>query len=905
MARKKLRPHQREAVDAVVRALELPAGRLVPQSGLRTQVIMATGSGKSLVAVHAAEELRTGRVLVLVPSLDLLVQTATAWREGGRTGRAFAVCSLRGEDAGVPTTTDPAELARWAGLPVDRVTVFATYASLGLGTIEGAHREGLPGWDLIVVDEAHRTSGRIGKPWAVVHDNTRIPAVRRLYMTATPRVWQDGEDADYPEDAAAAAGVTAEAEGPERGEEGDEAEGAEGGAVVRARGRGDLVASMEDDADGPFGARCYTLTLSEAIDRGICAPYRVVCVDVSDPEFQAAVLLGPDGRSDAVRGVRLAALQTALVKAAVDQGFRRTLVFHHLTKEAEAFAAGLPAVAARLRATSWTPRPVYPRTVWADWLCGQHTAAHRRRVLGAFADDKIADKAFLGSVRVLGEGVDTKECDSVFWADVRGSMPDLVQAVGRALRVRPGEGKVASLVVPVLLGPGESPETMLSSRAYGDLARLLEALRAHDTRLVEALAQPQAPSRRPAGGPGGAGAVGASGLRGGAEALLSFSVPRDPALLAAFIRLRVLHPEHEHWRRGVEAARLYAAAQGDLKVPFAFKVPGGGGAVDTDRAGGAAEAVGTLGAAGVTGVPGAPSATRTVETDGAVGADQADGAAEPVGGAAPQWPPGLARFPLGQWIADARRTYRRGALGRERAAQLDELGMVWNHFDVAFEEGLAAARGWAGEHGHLLPPVDAVWRGAPVGVWVKNQRAAARREGPGALSEERREALEAIDASWCPAWEISWQRAFHLTRVHLDAGGRLPRGPGEAVLQGEDLGVWVRGQRQSWERLSWSQRWLLEHALGVTPAEGTDRPRPRVGHAAAWAVHLEAARQFHGRERHLRVPRTHVERVGDRELRLGAWIANQRSRAASLTEARAAALTELGMRWSAPSARAS
>lgn len=211
---------------------------------------------------------------------------------------------------------------------------------------------------------------------------------------------------------------------------------------------------------------------------------------------------------------------------------------------------------------------MYPRTVWADWLCGQHTAAHRRRVLGAFADGRVAEKAFLGSVRVLGEGVDTKECDSVYWADVRGSMPDLVQAVGRALRIRPGEGKVASLVVPVLLGPDETPETMLTSRAYGDLARLLEALRAHDSRLVEALAQPQTPSRTAA-------PAAASGTGTGAQALLSFSTPRDPALLAAFVRLRVLHPEHEHWRRGVEAARIYADTAGDLKVPFGFKVAGG------------------------------------------------------------------------------------------------------------------------------------------------------------------------------------------------------------------------------------------------------------------------------------------------------------------------------------------
>ncbi|MFK0043747.1 Helicase associated domain protein [Streptomyces sp. NPDC090741] len=830
MARKELRPHQREAVDAVLRALELPAGGRVPGAGLRTQVIMATGSGKSLVAVRSAEELRAGRVLVLVPSLDLLVQTAAAWREGGRTGRALAVCSLRPTDAGMPATTDPAELARWAGPSADRVTVYATYASLGLGTIEQAHLAGLPGWDLIVVDEAHRTSGRIGKPWAVVHDNTRIPSVRRLYMTATPRVWADGAE-----------------EGEESG-----------------RGRGELVASMEDDPGGPFGARCHTLTLAEAIDRGICAPYRVVCVDVSDPGFQAAVLLGADARSDAVRGSRLAALQAALVKAAADQGFRRTLVFHHLTREAEAFAAGLPAVARRLRAAADAPKPVYPRTVWADWLCGQHTAAHRRRVLAEFAADGGADKAFLGSVRVLGEGVDTKECDSVFWADVRGSMPDLVQAVGRALRIQPGEGKVASLVVPVLLGPDESAESMLTSRAYGDLARLLEALRAHDTRLVESLAQPQAPSRPRAGSEAVAGAGAEAGMRAGARALLSFSTPRDPALLAAFIRLRVLHPEREHWRRGVEAARVYAAGAGDLRVPFAFKVP-----------------------AGPPVVPGPQAGTQA----GPQAGPQAPAEA---------WPPGLARFPLGQWIADVRRTHRRGALGRGRVAELDELGMVWSHFDVAYEEGLAAARGWAAEHGHLLPPAEATWRGAPVGVWVKNQRAAARREGPGALSEERREALEEIDASWCPAWDISWQRAFHLTRVHLDAGGRLPLAPGEVVVQGEDLGRWVRGQRLAWEQLTWAQRWLLEHTLGVMEASASERPRPRRTQAEKWAEHLAAARRFHTREQHLRVPRAHVERVGAQDVRLGVWIANQRSRASALPPDRIAALDALGMRWSTP-----
>lgn len=87
MAVKELRPHQREAVDAVLRALELPAQSLVPERGLRTQVVMATGSGKTLVAVRSAQELRAGRVLVLVPSLDLLTQTEAAWREGAARAR--------------------------------------------------------------------------------------------------------------------------------------------------------------------------------------------------------------------------------------------------------------------------------------------------------------------------------------------------------------------------------------------------------------------------------------------------------------------------------------------------------------------------------------------------------------------------------------------------------------------------------------------------------------------------------------------------------------------------------------------------------------------------------------------------------------------------------------------------
>ncbi|MGI5461089.1 helicase-related protein [Streptomyces sp. CA-249302] len=197
-------------------------------------------------------------------------------------------------------------------------------------------------------------------------------------------------------------------------------------------------------------------------------------MDITDTPFQAALLPGAEGRSDEMRGARLAALQTALVKASAEEAFKRTLVFHHVVKEAEAFSAGVPDVAAQLHAAD---PELYPAAVWADWLCGDHKALHRRRVLGEFSsliatDGTVVEKAFLSSVKLLGEGVDTRNWDSVYFADVRGSMPDLVQAVGRALRMQPGEGKMASLVVPVLLAPGETADKMLTSRAFGGLAKL-------------------------------------------------------------------------------------------------------------------------------------------------------------------------------------------------------------------------------------------------------------------------------------------------------------------------------------------------------------------------------------------------------------------------------------------------
>ncbi|MFH8663244.1 helicase associated domain-containing protein, partial [Streptomyces afghaniensis] len=218
----------------------------------------------------------------------------------------------------------------------------------------------------------------------------------------------------------------------------------------------------------------------------------------------------------------------------------------------------------------------------------------------------------------------------------------------------------------------------------------------------------------------------------------------------------------------------------------------------------------------------------------------------------------------------------RGTLDEERVEQLERLGMVCSHYDVAWEEGLAAVRGWVAGHGHALAPLDATHQGYKAGTFLKNARAAARKateieqrraEGlpvgssAGALSEERREQLEEIAPSWCPAWPVEWQRCFHLTRLHLEQGGELPTKPGTVLVQSEDLGRWVRAQRLGWDKLTGVQQWMCENILGIHPATEHEKPKPRTSQADKWAANLAAARQFYQREGHLQVPRKHIETI--------------------------------------------
>jgi superfamily II DNA/RNA helicase len=270
--------------------------------------------------------------------------------------------------------------------------------------------------------------------------------------------------------------------------------------------------------------------------------------------------MGEERRSEEVRGQRLGALQAALLHTMQQHDLQTCITFHHRTMEAQAYAEGLQRVAAKLHADQ--PEK-YPAKIWADWLCGEHVPERRRGVLGEFGS--TAWRAVLSNCRVLGEGVDIRAVDSVALLDPKGAPHDIVQAIGRALRQKPGQGKLASLIVPVFLQSGEEPEDMFTSASYRPLVKVLEGLRAHDEEAVELLAIPQEPQKdvaQPSVNIGSAPEEGEEESR----LLLRFAVPRDPVMVADWVSFNVIDTEKQDWARGWAALKKFTEREQHAQI---------------------------------------------------------------------------------------------------------------------------------------------------------------------------------------------------------------------------------------------------------------------------------------------------------------------------------------------------
>ncbi|WP_367575045.1 Helicase associated domain protein [Streptomyces griseoaurantiacus] len=705
----KLRDHQIEAVSAIVRGLDVPPGG-IPWNGLRGQVHAACGTGKTMMAAASARRLvPRGRVLVLVPTLDLLAQTVRAWHEAGHRGPAVAVCSLQDDpelwSLKVRSTTNPIQLALWHGQ--GPVTIYATYASLGVlaEAFEGLYGQKLDPVDLAVVDEAHRTSGSMGKAWADVHDQSVIPAFRRLYLTATPRIWEERLGREV----------------------------AEG---VRDPLPREMAASMDDEK--VFGPVLYKLSLASAVSRGLLARYQIIVLELKDPVVTPEKLMGEERHTEEVRGQRLGALQAALLHTMAQHDLSTCITFHHRTIEAQAYAEGLERVAAKLHADQ---PETYPRRIWADWLCGEHVPERRREVLDSFGS--TAQRAVLSNCRVLGEGVDIRAVDCVALLDPKGAPHDIVQAIGRALRQKPGQGKLASLIVPVFLQPGEKPEDMFTSASYRPLVKVLEGLRAHDEEAVELLAIPQEPQKDAAQPSVNIGVAPEDGEEE-SRLLLRFAAPRDPVMVADWVSFNVIDTERQDWARGWAKLKTYVERVGNARVPYGHRegaTPLGQWVAEQRRAYAAGQMTGQR--------------ARRLEQLGMVWSPADERFQENLEAAkayyeqhwtlcAPRTATALGK-PLGMWLANLRRP---GALEGhpEWKTALEAVDEDWNpswpadwqrHY-AALRELLADEEGQAGAV-EVLPGLTV--HGMDLGKWLAKQRKPKIWQ---TLTEGQRERLEAV-----------------------------------------------------------------------------------------------------------------------------------------------------------------
>ena len=459
----RLRPHQEAAFhDTFEGLIEHDRGKL----------IMACGTGKTFTALRIAEEAAGvgGRVLYLVPSISLFQQSMREWAEQrGVPHRYVGICSdtragRNDEDATlqeleIPVTTEPAaigEALRHA--PPDAMTaVFCTYHSLGL--VERAQDEGAPPFDLILCDEAHRTTGveRPGdrtSPFVLVHDARRIRAAKRLYMTATPRIYTEG-------------------------------------ARARAASHDVEVFSMDDPAT--YGPEFHRLPFSRAVEQDLLSDYKVVVLAMSERHVDGALqahLAAGGGEINLTDAAKIVGCWRALQNPENRDGaagpvrpLGRAIAFTNTIKASRLLETHWDGIVAQ--AVEMLPEAERPATFRCETrhVDGQHHALDRKARIEWLKGRANGTCRILSNARCLSEGIDVPALDAVLFMSPRNSQVDIVQAVGRAMRKAPGKD-YGYIVLPVAVPADVEPAAALDdNERFAAVWSVLRALRSHDDRL--------------------------------------------------------------------------------------------------------------------------------------------------------------------------------------------------------------------------------------------------------------------------------------------------------------------------------------------------------------------------------------------------------------------------------------
>ncbi|WP_371061502.1 DEAD/DEAH box helicase family protein [Rhodosalinus sp. 5P4] len=467
--KKELRDDQRQAVAAVLEGLEKDD---------RGKLIMACGTGKTFTALRIAETMGGPgkRVLFMVPSLALMSQTVREWKADSQTDfTGFAACSdkrvgrkdnadsldLNVHDLAFPATTDASKLAHQvANASVERMTVvFSTYHSIDVLT-RAQRDHGLPEFDLVICDEAHRTTGVTLKDeddsnFVRVHSDEYLAAKKRLYMTATPRIFGDA-------------------------------------ARRKADDHDAELASMDDEAK--FGKDLFHRGFGWAVERGLLTDYKVVVLAVDEglisKTIQSRLKQGAELTLD--DATKIVGCYKALTKSDIKADLeadpnpmKRALAFCQSIAKSRIIEDEFAKVVQEYTGSDLIEDTPHLNAE-VRHIDGSYNASAREEMLNWLKGDAGDDTCrILTNAKVLSEGVDVPALDAIMFMHPRKSQIDVVQSVGRVMRRDPsGVKKLGYVILPVAIPPDTQPEDALNdNERYQVVWQILNALRAHDERL--------------------------------------------------------------------------------------------------------------------------------------------------------------------------------------------------------------------------------------------------------------------------------------------------------------------------------------------------------------------------------------------------------------------------------------
>jgi predicted helicase len=490
-----LREHQKEAVEAVAEAF-------LKNGEERGKLIMACGTGKTFTALRAMERVtpKNGRILFLAPSISLVSQSLREWTaEAKEPFTALAVCSdskvgkenedIRIEELAYPATTDTKKLLEVSKtFPTDRrVVVFSTYQSIDK-MIE-AQRRGFGEFDLVICDEAHRTTGvedqkKGDSEFQKIHSNANIQAKKRLYMTATPRIYMDKSKS-------------------------------------RAKEVDLSLYSMDDETI--YGRELYKLNFGKAVEKGLLTEYKVLIVAVDDGEISTLVnnynkdfSLDDKTAIDGAFATKIVGAWKGISKEGLvviddatgerellqedTQPMRRAVAFSSSIKNSQAVQKAFTKIVNKYREEEKKRREdaeangavddegKHMVDCLIDHVDGSMNSGVRLQKLGWLKEgDKDGECRILSNARCLTEGVDVPTLDAVIFLDTRNSIVDIVQAVGRVMRLAEGK-RYGYIILPVCIPSSvlqNYNEIIEHDEQFKGIWKVIKALRAHDERLVD------------------------------------------------------------------------------------------------------------------------------------------------------------------------------------------------------------------------------------------------------------------------------------------------------------------------------------------------------------------------------------------------------------------------------------